>query len=224
MASINQLVSELSHIVQGADNIAVRRAMRLAIVHSRNKLIRQSYENHKSVDKVLTQRYKVAVDIVSDGDIATDIDYTDDIVLRTVDKVHVPTRFPNGVPFLTVKTVGSVTPIIIPFIREGHYQFYNSLPGFCVNIGYDYINRYIYIFVPKDSNLQNIKYIVIESVFEEPAQIETETNEGTYNYNDNDEYFLPEDMIDDLKTIILNTFNHTSLRDTNEVRDDTLTV
>jgi hypothetical protein len=224
MASINQLVSELSHTVQGADNVAIRRAMRLAIVHARNKLIRQSYENHKSVDKVLTQRYKVAVDIVPDGDIATDGAYTTDVVLRTIDKVNVPTRFSNGIPFLTVKTVGNVNPVIIPFIREGHYQFYNNLPGFCINIGYDYINRYIYIFVPKNSNLQNIKYITIESVFEEPAQIPIETNEGIYNYNDNDEYFLPEDMIDDLKVIVLNSFNVQIIRDTNEVRDETLTV
>ena len=69
MASINQLVSEIAHSVQGADNIPTRRGIKLAIIHARNKLIRHSYETHGYIDRVIQQRYRVALIDVGDGDI-----------------------------------------------------------------------------------------------------------------------------------------------------------
>lgn len=38
MASINQLVSEIAHSLQQADSIPVRRAIKLGIIHARNKI------------------------------------------------------------------------------------------------------------------------------------------------------------------------------------------
>ena len=69
MASIAQLVSEIAHSVQQPDSIPVRRAIKLGIIHARNKLIRHSYANHNYTDKVLKQRYRVSLKNVSDGDI-----------------------------------------------------------------------------------------------------------------------------------------------------------
>ena len=69
MASINQLISEIAHSVQGADSIPVRRAIRLAIVHARNELLRHSAEQHRYVDKVLQERFRVSLVPVPDGDI-----------------------------------------------------------------------------------------------------------------------------------------------------------
>ena len=37
MASIEQVVSEIAHSLKQADSVPVRRAIRLAIIHNRNK-------------------------------------------------------------------------------------------------------------------------------------------------------------------------------------------
>ena len=37
MASINQLVSEIAHSIQQANSVPVRNAIRLAVIHNRNK-------------------------------------------------------------------------------------------------------------------------------------------------------------------------------------------
>ena len=46
MASINQLISEIAHSVQQADSVPVRNAIRLGIIHARNRLIRNTYNSH----------------------------------------------------------------------------------------------------------------------------------------------------------------------------------
>ena len=69
MASINQIVSEIAHSVQGAYTVPVRRALRLAVIHARNELIRHSFTNHRYTDKVLQQRFRVTIINVPDGDI-----------------------------------------------------------------------------------------------------------------------------------------------------------
>ena len=120
MASINQLVSEIAHSVQGADNIPTRRGIRLAIIHARNKLIRHSYETHGYIDRVIQQRYRVALVDVGDGDIdytsagISDKDYKigAGIIKRTLNKVPRPTRLTNNLPFSAVKTVGIKNPIV----------------------------------------------------------------------------------------------------------------
>ena len=90
----------------------------------------------------------------------------------------------------------------------------------CPAITYDYINEYIYLNIPKNNNLQNLGSIIVESVFEYPHIIQTETVEGKLdidNIDDNDEFLLPEDMISTVKKIILETWNPNVIRDTNEV-------
>ena len=90
----------------------------------------------------------------------------------------------------------------------------------CPVITYDYINEYIYVNIQKDSALNNLGAIVIESIFEYPHIIETETVEGKLDINaidDNDEFLLPEDMIDAIKQIVLETWNKEIIRNTNEV-------
>ena len=69
MASIAQLVSEIAHSVRQPNNKALRENLKLLIIQTRNEVIRRSYENHKYVDKGLTQRFKVSLVSVNDGDI-----------------------------------------------------------------------------------------------------------------------------------------------------------
>ena len=220
MASIAQLVSEIAHSLKQPDSIPVRRAIKLGIIHARNELIRKSYGNHNYTDKVLQQKFKLTLINVPDGDLYGYEGIINDTIKRTATKVPRPVRLINNLPFHSVRTVGVKNPIEIAFVKEASAKYYNQLPGMCANISYDYINEYIYINIPKDNKLQSIGAIIIESVFEYPHIIPTETIDGKLDIDsidDNDEFLLPEDMIDSVKKLILETWNIDVIRDTNEV-------
>ena len=220
MSSIAQLVSEIAHSVKQPNSVPVRRAIKLSIIHARNNLIRKSFNNHNYSDKVLQQRFRVSLIDVPDGDIYGSEGIITNTIKRTANKVPRPVRLTNNLPFHSVRTVGVTNPHEIAFVKEASAKFYNSLPGMCPVITYDYINEYIYINIQKGSVLNNLGAIVIESIFEYPHIIETETVEGKLDINtidDNDEFLLPEDMIDAIKQIVLETWNKEIIRNTNEV-------
>lgn len=216
MSSLNQLISEIAHSIQQADSVPVRRAIRQAIIHSRNELIRQSYANHNYTDKVLKQRYRVSLKNVYDGDIKGTEELDLKNIKRSVNKIPRPVRLDNNLPFHSVRTSGVTASISIAYIGENLSRYYDNLPGMQNVPTYDYINDYIYINKLNDS----IDYIIIESVFEYPHEIILETSEdGEYkaNINDNDEFFLPEDLVNTVKKLTLETFNAQLRRETNEV-------
>lgn len=220
MSSIAQLVSEIAHSVKQPNSVPVRRAIKLSIIHARNNLIRKSFSNHNYSDKVLQQRFRVSLIDVPDGDVYGSEGIITNTVKRTANKVPRPVRLTNNLPFHSVRTVGVINPHEIAFVKEASAKFYNSLPGMCPVITYDYINEYIYVNIQKGSVLNNLDAIVIESIFEYPHIIETETVEGKLDINaidDNDEFLLPEDMIDAIKQIVLETWNKEIIRNTNEV-------
>ena len=220
MSSIAQLVSEIAHSVKQPNSVPVRRAIKLSIIHARNNLIRKSFSNHNYSDKVLQQRFRISLIDVPDGDIYGSEGIITNTIKRTANKIPRPVRLTNNLPFHSVRTVGVTNPHEIAFVKEASAKFYNSLPGMCPVITYDYINEYIYINIQKGSVLNNLGAIVIESIFEYPHIIETETVEGKLDINaidDNDEFLLPEDMIDAIKQIVLETWNKEIIRNTNEV-------
>lgn len=219
MSSLNQLVSEIAHSLRQPDSVPVRRAIKLGIIHARNELIRHSYESHKITDKVLQQRFRLTLKDVPDGDIAGTEGVVDIKIKRTVNKVPRPVRLTNNLPFHSVRTAGVANPTEIAFVKEASSKFYASLPGMCPMISYDYINGYIYINTTNAPDLSGLGSIIIESVFEYPHVIETETVEGKLDIDsidDDDEFLLPEDMIGSVKKLVLETFNAEVIRDTNE--------
>lgn len=223
MSSIAQLVSEIAHSVKQADSVPVRRAIKRGIIHARNQLIRQSFENHGYIDKVMQQRFRLSLVDVPDGDLYLDgIDWDIfDTIKRTSQKVPRPTRLTNNLPFHSVRTTGMKKPKEIPFAKEAVSRYYSQLPGMCPAVTYDYINEYIYINVPENSVFANLGSIIVESVFEYPHIIETETSDGGVididSIDDNDEFLLPEDMIGNVKKLVLETWNVEVIRDTNEI-------
>lgn len=196
MSSLNQLISEIAHSVQQADSVPVRRAIREGIIHARNELIRHSYSNHNYTDKVLKQKYNVTVE-------NTD---TEGVKVST-DIIPKPVRFTNNLPFHSVRTLDPIKPIVLCAISEGVRAYYGSLPGMKCAPSYDYYNNKLYVYGLDD----NIDKVCIESVFEYPSQVV----EG--GINDNDEFFLPEDLVNAVKKLVLETFNPQVVRDTNEI-------
>jgi len=221
MASIAQLVSEMAHAVRQPNNKALRENLKLLIIQTRNEIIRRSYENHGYVDKILTQRFKVSLTTVNDGDIKLPEDYDDyDItkVKRTLQKVPRPVRLTNNLPFDRVSSAGFKTNREFPYIKETSARFRSAVPGLCGMPCYDYINEYIYIF-PVDEKPFELDKIVIESAFEHPNEIAlingTLTEEDMWL--DENEYLLSEDMIGQLKEIIYKRDLINTVRETDEI-------
>ena len=220
MATINQLVSEIAHSLQQPNSVPVRRAIKLAIIHARNELIRKGFNNHHITDKIIQQKFKVELIDVPDGDLASTANLGLITIKRTKNKVPRPTRLDHNLPFHSVRTAGVQNPIEIPFVKEASSKFYKHLPGMCHGVTYDYINEYVYINTTSESVISAIGSIIIESVFEYPHLIETETKDGVLDIDlvsDDDEFLLPEDMIGDIKKLVLETFNPQVVRETNEI-------
>lgn len=219
MASIAQLVSEFAHSLGQPNNQALRNNIKSLIIHTRAEVIRRSYENHNYIDKGLTQRYRVSLISVNDGDIELPDGVSVDKIKRTKQKVQRPVRLTNNLPFDRVSTVGYKTNREIPFIKETVARFRGSLPGMCGAISYDYINDYIYIYPASNNKALTLGAIVIESVFEHPNQIILENgnaNELDIALDDN-EWILSEDMVGQIKEIIYKRDLLNQVRQTDEV-------
>lgn len=219
MASIAQLVSEFAHSLGQPNNQALRNNIKSLIIHTRAEVIRRSYENHNYIDKGLTQRYRVSLISVNDGDIELPDGVSVDKIKRTKQKVQRPVRLTNNLPFDRVSTVGYKTNREIPFIKETVARFRGSLPGMCGAISYDYINDYIYIYPASNNKALTLGAIVIESAFEHPNQIILENgdaNELDIALDDN-EWILSEDMVGQIKEIIYKRDLLNQVRQTDEV-------
>ena len=209
MATINQLVSQLANSLKQPNSVPVRKALRLEIIQTRNMLIRQSFEHHNYVDKGLQQKFQLEIEVF-DGKIIT------------LNKVPKPVRLTNNNPFHSITYIKDNNIFNIPYIKEDNNKFYKNLPGMINIPSYDYINGYIYL---SNININDISTIFVESVFEIPQifELDEEVSENNIKLiNDDDEFLLPEDMISNLKKIILETFNPDVIRDTNEPSATTL--
>ena len=207
MASIAMMISELAHSLGQPNNHVLRENLKLLIIQTRNECIRRSYENHGYVDKGLTQRFRVTLTEVNDGDIIIPDEIKDyvaiDKIKRTTEKVPRPIRLTNNLPFDRVSSVGYANNREFPYIKETTARFRNSVPGLCGAISYDYINEYLYLYPPRRGTLE-LNQIVIESAFEHPNEISLGNGEITTDnliYDDN-EYLIPEDMYGQIKDII----------------------
>ena len=223
MASIAMLVSEFAHSLKSPNNKALRENIKLLIVHTRNEVIRRSFENHGYVDKGLVQRFKVSLTDVYDGEIELpegmeDIDVT--LIKRSCQKVPTPVRLTNNLPFDRVSSVGYRSSREFPFIKETSARFRSSVPGLCGMPCYDYINGYIYIF-PTDNRAFELEKIIIESAFEHPTEIQI-TNKEVDSMDvlmEENEFLLSEDMIGQIKDIIYKRDLLSTIRETNEIPD-----
>lgn len=215
------LVSEFAHSLKQPNNKALRENIKLLIIHTRNEVIRRSFENHGFVDKGLVQRFKVSLTNVYDGEIELpegmeDIDVT--LIKRSCQKVPTPVRLTNNLPFDRVSSVGYRSSREVPFIKETSARFRSSVPGLCGMPCYDYINSYIYIF-PADNKAFELEKIIIESAFEHPTEIQIANNEidNMDVLMEENEFLLSEDMIGQIKDIIYKRDLLSTVRETNEI-------
>lgn len=222
MASLNQIVSEIAHAIHQPNNFTTKQTIRSAVIHTFNEQIRQTYERYANVDKILMQRYRISLINVPDGDMFQSLVSTKYKVKRSKTRIPRPVRLDNNLPFVSVRTVGYDN-MAIPFIKEANAQFYKALPGMCTSLSYDYINGYLYVNSNGNHLIEPLGHIVIESPFEIPNEIPVETTERIEsNFDNDDEFIIPEDMVERIKDVIYKRNLLNVERVTNEVpvKDD----
>lgn len=236
MASLNQLVSEIAHSLGQPNNYSLRENIRSIIIHERNEKIRRSYQNHGYIDAGLEQRFRISLITVPTGGLTSadlkgqhwQIDAP--VCKRSKDKVPRPVRLTNNLPFNRVSTVGHEYCMEIPFMKEGRAQFRFNTPGLCGLPCYDYINDYLYLFPIGDSKVDMIDSIIIQAAFEHPKEVQEVIDKDAIKddaerwsfINDDDEWFLPEDMIGPIKDTIYRRDLLTTVRETNEIPKENL--
>lgn len=228
MASINQIISEIAHSVGEPNNYALKENIKSAVIHTRNELIRHGFENHGYIDRNLNYRYTVSLIDINDGDIP-DLPVNLNLIRkikRTKQKVPRPVRLTNNLPFQRVSSVGYYNNIDFPFIKETSARFRKAVPGLCGIPSYDYINDYIYLFPTDNPGFNNnfeIKKIVIEAPFEHPTEVSILAGENESFEVDvyDDEWFIPEDMIGQIKDIITKRDLLQIPRENNEIENQT---
>uniref|UniRef100_A0AAU8MHH1 Structural protein n=1 Tax=Geladintestivirus 1 TaxID=3233133 RepID=A0AAU8MHH1_9CAUD len=221
MASLNQLTSEIAHSIGQPNNHAVRENIKSSIIHTRNELIRHSYTQHGYSDRVLNYRYKVSLVDIKDGDVELpdNLNILIENIKRTEQKVPRPVRLTNNLPFMRISSVGYKTNTEFPFVKETSARFTSALPGMGGLPCYDYINDYVYLFNLKGKFI-DLNKMIIEAPFENPSLVEKlngDAGEFSELYGDDNEWFLPEDMVGQIKDILLKRENLQQIRETNEV-------
>lgn len=224
MSSLNQLISEIAHSVGQPNNYPLKQNIRGIIMHTRNEIIRRSFENHGYLDKAVQYRYTVNLQIVNDGDVTIPegVDIEVNKIKRTVQKVPRPVRLTNNLPFGRISTVGARFNVSLPFIKETTARFRNAVPGLSGMPCWDYINDYLYIFPSDNSNIADVDKIVIEAAFENPTEVAKLNGDGAeYEFMDDDnEWFLPDDMVGQIKDIIYKRNLLQVRRETNELTNE----
>lgn len=167
MASINQLVSEFAHSLGQPNNFALRENIKSLIIHTRNEIIRRSYENHSYIDKILTQRFKVTLIDVLDGDIEQPKDIPQYI---EEEETRIDEQFKDS--GVTNPTLDQSSHIDLP---EANFYKFVEFPDIWFNIQSNYVidgnglsfsNNYLDMLIPNyfESNrdeVLSIKFVVL---------------------------------------------------------------
>jgi hypothetical protein len=181
------------------NNVGVIEAIRSGILHIRAEQIRRHYDDHRFIDKGLMNRIPVKLITVPDGDIPVGLNNM--LIKRSATRVATPVRIANNLPFNRVSTTGAETNVEIAYCQETRVRFYNKLQHFCSPL-YDYINGFIYVYANNRGGDKNdFNTIQVEAAFEWNLRIIEEMfhkNELSYDPYD-DETFIPEDMVPEMK-------------------------
>jgi hypothetical protein len=216
MASINWIVTEITNSVGVPNNVGVIEAIRMGILHIRSEQIRRHYDDHRFVDKGLMNRIPVKLITVPDGDIPVGLNNM--LIKRSATKVATPVRIANNLPFNRVSTTGAETNVEIAYCQETRVRYMKNMANFCAPM-YDYINGFVYVYANKGGDNNDFNTIQIEAAFEWNIRIIEEMfhkGEGLDYDPYEDEAFVPEDMVPEMKVRALQIAMRNVPYETNE--------
>lgn len=213
MASLKELVYELMGARGETDNHILYNRIKRLLIENRATAIRRDIARNGVSDEYVQycpiELIKVnAADIPNGNDTAK--------VLRSKNRIPSPVRIQNNTPFLYVGTKD----LSIPFVYVSSYATairMRNTDYFKHITLYAYTNKYIYVY----SNDNNIKEISVGSPFINPHLIDDSNSTYTKEYvDDEDEFLLPEDMLLEIKSIILKTDLAIKIEDDGAVKID----
>lgn len=218
MASLNQIISEIAHSIKQADNVAAKESIKLSIIQAREKLIRQSCKSNNLIDRTLITKYIIK----SNYNISDSYNCENNII-----QIPQIIRLGNETPLISLQYKDSNNKLSepIPFINNSSSKYYSHLPGFCSKLSYDYIenigneyNENIASIILYNKEHININELYVECINRYPNELEfdEESYSNKIITNLDNQNYIPNDMVLDVKKLVLEVFNPQVIRDTNE--------
>ena len=187
MASLNQIAERIAYALNDPLNTMLRENLKFSIKYWRSMLIRRDIEKNGLSDELLQRTY---IDLikVSKAD-ACDFGIDCTYVLRSKYKIPKPVRLKTDVLFKSLGVFdlqGNFKSATYVEPEEFRYTRFNRFTA--KTLRYNYTNGYIYFF-----NNTLLKKAYIQTIFVDPAQINTVCDEQCYN--DDMDFPCPDDMI-----------------------------
>jgi len=195
MASLKQLATEyIDALGKPFDHLLYERIKAL-IIHERSTEIRRSVQKY-GLDEEFLQRYKITLVPVDASDLYGVNSYHK--VFRSENKIATLIRVPSDSPF---SYVGAVD-LTVPFLYIQPYALGNidSLPALKDINKYSTRNGYVYVYTKN----VNLKELVVEAPFVNPHLIDNSNyTDASIPFTDDMEFFISEDMIQNIKIKLL---------------------
>ena len=218
MASLNQIISEIAHSVKQADNVAAKESIKLSIIQAREKVIRQSCKSNNLIDRTLITKYIIKFNHNVDGN---------NICENNIIQIPQIIRLGNESPLISLRYTNFNNKLSepIPFINNSSSKYYSHLPGFCSKLSYDYIenigndyNENMSSIILYDKEHSDISELHIECINRYPIELTFDEENYIHKFitNFDNQNYIPNDMILDIKKLVLEVFNPQVIRDTNE--------
>ena len=166
-------------------NIDYYRAMLLRRDEERNSFLHDHFIQDLGVVKM------ISVDAAEDCNLKLNCS-----ILRTIDKIPSPVRFKNKNLFHYVGAIDKKT--VFMEVEDASIEYMTLSPYSGNKPMYFYRNGYIYVI-----NVGNLKYINIQGIFEEPAQVASFSCDGVSCYDENTDYPIALDMVEIITKAIL---------------------
>lgn len=187
MASLNEIARAFIDSINQPFNFMLLQRVKFHVKHLRAKFIRQDFERNPISRNIVMTYVDNLIKVDELDNCIIDIGCT---ILRTKNKVPKPVQL-KGELFQYVGSVnyaagawGEITPNELETIR---YNIWTSK-----KTRFHYTNDYIYVHTEK----KRLKYIRIDSIFEDPAKAVTICNDSVNCITDDDEFPISLHMLD----------------------------
>lgn len=186
--SLNDLVSILASRAGQPFNIPLQEEMKVVLRYKRADFFKKLITQHPEQRKLFTKSILVELEAVDAGE--CDLE-TDCIVMKSVNVIPRPLRT-DGNPFDFVGSVDKKEPI--GYATPAEYDLFNKYNRYTsAKLKYFFKNNYLYIMGNEDQ-----EYAVIMDMWPDPADLHDFTCDGVPCYTDNDNFDIPEDLINSI--------------------------
>lgn len=198
MASLNSIAESILIRLDELYNVPLKEAIKNDIIEYRALFIRQDLDRNPLSYNDYILPIKVELELVNK--IECPLLSKGNFVLRSKEKIAKPLRIKNN-GRSNLKSVMTIDRFkTFSYINLEELKYHNSLPFQNTAIYYSILEDYVYI-----ANVIKPCKILIEGVFADPRQL-ANCDEPT-KFPDDKDLGIPVDMIAQIKTAILNTYN-----------------